>query len=219
MLTKARHWFDKLELLSINAEFIPSVVFADATGASKFCLGPSIALRRATLDGFGGLEALAEYLAEDYELGRRIWDSGLRMAFVPHVVEVEEDLESWSKWWTHQVYWDQNTRVARPVGFFATELTRSVPFALIYAIATGAGAGGLAVLAGALAVRLGTAAVTAWFGFRDREVLRSLAWLPLRDLVGLVTWAMAFFRQTVVWRGVRFRLTSGGRMVAMTTDP
>ncbi len=217
--TGARHWFEKLEILSVNADFMPSVIFADVTHASKFCLGPSIALRRATLEEMGGLEALAEYLAEDYELGRRVWSSGQRMAFVPHVVETELDIESWSKWWTHQLYWDQNTRVARPYGFFATVLTRSVPFALLYAIATGGGALGLGVLAASVALRLASAGVILHSGFRDREGLRSLWLLPLRDLVGLVSWAMAFFRQTVVWRGVRFRLTSGGRMVAIGAEP
>ncbi len=217
--TGARRWFEKLELLSVNADFMPSVIFADVTGASKFCLGPSIALRRATLQEMGGLEALAEYLAEDYELGRRVWSSGLRMAFVPHVVETEIDIESWSKLWTHQLYWDQNTRVARPFGFFATVLTRSVPFALLYALALGGSALGLSVLGAAIALRLATAGLTLRAGFGDSEGLASLWLLPLRDLVGLVTWAMAFFRQTVVWRGVRFRLTSGGRMVAVGPEP
>ena len=47
----------------------------------------------------------------------------------------------------------------------------------------------------------------------DREGLASLAWLPLRDLVGLVTWLLAFTDRTVTWRGQDYTLTGGGRMV------
>ena len=57
----ARRWFEKLELLTINADFIPNVIFAHLTGTSKFCLGPSIALQCSTLKDIGGLESLADF--------------------------------------------------------------------------------------------------------------------------------------------------------------
>src|SRR6059036_412764 len=78
-LYKAAHaetWYEKMELLTLNADFMANVVFAHVSGASKFCLGASVALRRSTLDEIGGLEALADYLVEDYEMGQRIWGSG-----------------------------------------------------------------------------------------------------------------------------------------------
>ncbi len=215
MTRGASRWFEKMELLSYNADFIPSVIFTFLTKASDFCLGPSVALTRDTLDKIGGFEALAEYLAEDYEIGRRVGALGLAMAFPPHVVDVDLDIASASDWWVHQVYWDQNTRVANPVGFFATIFTRSVPFALLFALVTWGDPLGVSVLAAACAIRLATAGVMLAWGFRDREGVRSLAWLPLRDCVGLVTWALAFAQRTVIWRGTRFCLTSGGRMVAV----
>lgn len=52
--TCADRWFEKMELLTFNADFIPSVIFAHVTGTSKFCLGASIALRRSTLKEIGG---------------------------------------------------------------------------------------------------------------------------------------------------------------------
>src|SRR5262249_755341 len=55
-------WYEKLELLSLNADFVVNLVFAEMTGASMFCLGSSSALRRATLEEIGGFEALSDYL-------------------------------------------------------------------------------------------------------------------------------------------------------------
>ena len=211
-VTRAEKWFEKMELLTINADFIPSVIFAEVTGASNACLGPSLAIGRGTLQELGGLESLTDYLVEDYELGRRVWTSGKKMALLPYLIDVVVDLENWHQWWNHQVYWDQNTYLAQPWPFIATILIRAVPFALLFAIARGGNILGLAVLAGAIALRLLTAAITL-NRLGDTEGLRSLYLLPLRDTVGLIFWLLAFTKRTVVWRGVEFRLTGNGKMV------
>jgi len=211
--TCADRWFEKMELLTFNADFIPSVIFAHVTGASKFCLGPSMALRRSSLDEMGGLETLSDYLVEDYEMGRRLWASGKKVAIVRYFIDLVVDLKSPFQWWNHQVYWDQNTRAAQPAGFFASLLTRSIPFALFYAAFRLADALGLALLAGAVGIRLATAALTARWGLQDREGLRSLGLLPLRDVAGLVCWFLAFTKRTVIWRGKEFILIRDGRLL------
>ncbi len=207
-------WFEKIELLTLNADFMANVVFANITGASKFCLGASAALRRVTLEQIGGLEGLADYLVEDYEMGRRIWISGKKIAIVPYLVDTMVDLKSPSQWWSHQVYWDQNTRAARPWGFFATAVIRSTPFALMYALARLFDPIGIGVLAGALALRLATAAVILGWGFGDREGLRNIGLLPVRDILSLVSWFLALAKKTTIWRGSQFVLTRDGRLVA-----
>ena len=207
-------WYEKFELLTLNAELMPNMVFAHVTGFSKFCLGASMALRQSTLREIGGLESLADYLVEDFEIGRRIWSSEKKVAIVPYLVETIVDLKSPSDWWSHFVYWDQNHRSARPIGFFATALIRSVPFALLYMLLSLGANEGLVVLAGALAVRLVTAGVILGWGLRDREGLRSLWLLPFRDLVALVVWAAAQTKGTTIWRGREFDLTRDGRLVA-----
>lgn len=212
-------WFEKMELLTLNADFMANVVFADITGASKFCLGASAALHRSTLEKIGGLEALADYLVEDYEMGRRIWISGKKIAIVPYLVDTMVDLKSPSQWWNHQVYWDQNTRAARPWAFFATAVIRSTPFALMYALARLCDPIGLGVLAGALALRLATAAVILGWGFGDREGLRNIGLLPVRDIVSLASWFLAFAKRTTIWRGSQFILTRDGRLVAREMRP
>ena len=91
-------------------------------------------------------------------------------------------------------------------------LLKSVPFAVLFAAARGFDSTGALVVVGALAARLAT---TAWnlAMIGDREGLRSLGLLPLRDLAGLITWMLALTRHRVVWRGVRFGLTREGRIV------
>jgi ceramide glucosyltransferase len=207
-----RRWYEQLELLSYNAEFIPSAVFAYMTRASGMCLGASVALRRTTLEAVGGFASLADYLVEDYELGRRILERGQRMVLLPYFVDLTVDLDGAKSWWRHQIYWDQNTRMARPIGFAASVLIRALPFALLYAAFRLFDPLGLAVLLAALVVRLSTAAGTALI-FRDGAGLRALWLLPLRDLAGLLFWTLAMGKRKFIRRGREFGLARGGRIV------
>jgi ceramide glucosyltransferase len=210
----AGKWFEKMELLTLNADFMANVLFAHISGASKFCLGASAALRRSTLEQVGGLEALSDYLVEDYEMGRRIGLLGKKIAIVPYFVDTIVDLKSPGQWWDHQVYWDQNTRAARPIAFFATALIRSVPFALLYAVARMGDVIGLSVALGAFALRTASAAIILGWGVHDREGLHSLGLLIFRDITSLATWLLAFTKRTTIWRGTSFVLTRDGRLVA-----
>jgi len=210
---RADAWYEKMELLSLNAEFMTMVVFAYETRFSGFCLGASIALRTKLLDEIGGVAALADYLVEDYELGRRIGELGYGYVFAAPVVDTMVDLKSARQWWKHQVYWDQNTRAARPLAFFSTLLIRSVPFAVVFAALRLFDPLGLAVLGAALVIRLVTAGWILGWGFRDRDGVRALPLLPVRDLLGFASWLLSFTLGTTHWRGKDFVLTRDGRLL------
>jgi ceramide glucosyltransferase len=210
---EASKWFEKLELLTLNADFVPSVIFAAETGASIFCLGASCAFRRSTLEEIGGLESFANNLVEDFEMGRRIAARGQRIVLTQPFVDTMVDLKSARQWWAHLIYWDQNTRIANPAGLFFTLLIRSVPFALAFAAVRLFDAIGLAVLATALAVRLSVAGLIMGYGLGDSAGVRALPLLPLRDLAGLVSWFLAFTKRSVTWRGTEFVLGKGGRLI------
>jgi len=217
--THAERWFERLELLTLNADFVTNVIFASVTGASGFCLGASTALRRETLEAIGGFEPLADYLVEDFEMGRRIRARGLEGVLLPYFVNAIVDLEDARAWWRHQVYWDQNTRAARRGGFFASVLTRAVPFAVLFAVLRLFDGLGLTVLAATLATRLLTAAAALGrAGIDDPIGRRSLHLLPVRDVAGLGSWFVALSKRTFVWRGLEFGLTRDGRIVARTAS-
>jgi ceramide glucosyltransferase len=209
----AETWFEKMELLTINADLTPNMAFALVTGAAKFCLGASTALRRKTLEEIGGLPSLADYLVEDYEMGRRIWTTGQRMVILPYLVETLVDLKTARAWWNHLVYWDQNNRAARPGALFSTIVIRPVPFAVLFALSTLGSSVGLLVLGGTLAVRLVAAGIVMRWGLDDREGARALWLVPFRDIAALGSWVLAFTKRTTIWRDAEFVLTKEGRLV------
>ncbi|HJT22710.1 MAG TPA: glycosyltransferase [Nitrospira sp.] len=209
----AESWFERMELLTMNASFFPDTVFAYVTKTAKFCIGSSIAFRRSVLKDIGGFESLADYLVEDYEMGRRIWRQGKQPAVVPYAVDVVIDLRNPSQWWNHQIYWDQNSCIVRPGALISTLIIRPLPFAVLFAVLRQFDPVGLSVLAGALALRLGTAAAILGYGLRDREGLKSLPLLPFRDIAAVASLLLAFVRKTTVWRDNEFDLTRDGRII------
>jgi ceramide glucosyltransferase len=209
----ASSWFEKLELLTMNADFVPNLVFTAVTGLVTFGLGASMCFRRSELEAIGGFPAFRDHLAEDYMMAARIAQLGRRVVLAPYFVDMEVDLKNFRQWWDHQLYWDQNTRAMRPTEFFATVIIRAVPFALIFALLTGFDAMGITVLLATLGIRLGTAAFTLGGLLKDREGFAALWLLPLRDLLGLGIWLVAILRRDFVRRGQRFGLLADGRIV------
>lgn len=204
--------WESLEVLSLNAEFVPSLIFATMTDAALSCPGASQAIRRETLEKIGGLEPMADSLVEDLELGRRIVAAGLKVEIGPYVAATGVDLYGWRPWWKHQVYWDQNTRAANAIGFFFTCLVRGVPLAVLYSlVATTPSTFKLELLLATLALRLGTAAFCCLY-LGDREGLRILWLLPLRDLAGAASWAACFLQRKIYWKDRVFHLV-GNRLV------
>ncbi|MDZ4224527.1 MAG: glycosyltransferase [bacterium] len=200
---------EALELLSFNADFVPAMVFALVTKASIACPGASQAIRREVLEIIGGLEPLAHYLVEDFELGRRVEKAGFQIYFSPYVANTGVDLKHFKDWWRHQVYWDQNTRAANGTGFFFTLLIRGLPFALLYALF--GGAWWPFVLAVTLGIRFATAWANALY-LKDWDGLKSTWLLPFRDILGIFVWFASFVKRKTYWKGREF-IIQKGRMV------
>ena len=66
--------------MAINAHFLSNVLVDMALGAATSCFGSTIALRRETLDRIGGLNAVADRLADDYAIGAAVRRLGVSVA-------------------------------------------------------------------------------------------------------------------------------------------
>jgi ceramide glucosyltransferase len=209
-------WFEKLELLTMNADFVPNLIFTSVSGLLTFGLGASMCFRRTDLEAIGGFAAFRDQLGEDYVMAERIEGIGRSVVLAPYFVDMEVDLSGAGQWWEHQLYWDQNTRAMRPAGYAATVVVRSVPFALFFALLTGLDVTGMGVLAAALGIRFASAAYVLGPVMDDREGLRALWLLPLRDMLGLAVWFATVLRRGFIRRGQRFGLLADGRIVPHT---
>ena len=203
----AESWASRAEALGIATEFAPSVLVARMLGQAEFALGSTMVFRAEVLGEAGGFEAIAEYLADDYQLGCHIHRRGYRIVFAPEVVETDLGGESWAQTWKHQVRWSRTIRVSRPQGYYGYVVTHATLWALVAFAAgqwwAGAAALGLRLIAGV------------WIGAGILNYRRTLvdAWLiPLRDLFGFAVWLAGSVGKTVEWRGEKLRLSADGKI-------
>ena len=200
----------KLEALGISTDFMPGVLTARMLeGGIRFGLGSTLAVTRTALTAAGGLEPLVEYLADDYELGKRIAHAGFAVALCGQTVETSVPPYALRGFWDHQMRWARSTRDSRKLGYVGLGVTYCVPWALATVVASGGALWSFTLLTLALLARVAVALTVGVGILRDDQVLRDLWLLPLRDLFGLLFWLWSFAGDTVVWRGETFRLHQG----------
>lgn len=202
--------FSRLEALGIATDFIPGVLAARALeGGLRFGLGSTLATTKTALAAIGGFEALADQLADDYELGARLYRAGYRVELVGEIVATSIPPYTLRGFADHQLRWSRSTRDSRRAGYLGLLFTYLLPWALFTVVASGGELWSLSLLSVALLVRVAVALGVGVGLLRDGQVLRDLFLLPFRDLCGLFFWAWSYADDTVIWRGERFRLRRG----------
>lgn len=202
--------WSRLEALGISTDFLPGVLTArKLEGGIRFGLGSTLAVSRTALAAAGGLEPLADYLADDYEIGARIAAAGYRIQLCGEVVETTVPAYNFRGFWDHQLRWARSTRDSRRWGYVGLGITYCLPWAVLNCIATGGALWSFTLLSLVLLARISVALSVGVGILRDGQVLRDLWLIPLRDCFGLLFWAWSFASDTVIWRGEHFRLRSG----------
>jgi ceramide glucosyltransferase len=197
-----------LEAIGLNTEFIGGVLVARMLDGMKFALGPTIAARRDTLLRIGGFDAVKDFLAEDFVMGKLAAESGYRVILSSYVIEHRIGSQGFVANMKHRLRWNRSTRRSRPWGYIGQVFTNPLPLALLlWAVAPE-----WWPLVAATALLRGAAALaTAGLALRDRLTAR-LWWLvPVQDLASFAMWMAGFFGNTIVWRGRRYYLRVDGR--------
>ncbi len=200
----------RLEALGIGTDFCPGVLAArQLEGGIRFGLGSTLVFRHADLERVGGFASFVDYLADDYELGKRIAGLGLNVDLSHEVVETYLPAYRLRDFFAHQLRWARGVRDARFAGYLGLIFTFGVLWALL---ATAASRGALwawSALAVTMLLRVAVA-ITVGCGILDDHQVLQYCWLiPLRDLIGAAVWVASLAGHTVTWRGDRFGLKDG----------
>ncbi len=216
---RAPTWAAAVEALAVNVDFAPAVLVARRLFGVRYALGASIAVRRSLLADLGGFRALAEYLADDYQLGRRVLARGFRLALAPYLVENTLPAMDPAFLFRHQVRWARTNRVCQPVGWFFSVITHLLVWSLAWGLSRGFDGPGQKALAAILAFRL----VEAYLINGQLGGLRPFwkyAWLiPFKDLFSFGVWALSFTGRRVHWAGRDYLVSPDGRMRPAASSP
>jgi ceramide glucosyltransferase len=195
----------QLESLGISTDFVPGVLTANLIeNGIHFGLGSTLAFRKIDLEEIGGFEAIANYLADDYELGHRIAQKK-RVLLSHSVVETHLPDYNFSGFINHQLRWARTIRASRPGGYAGLLLTFTLPWAVTQ-LCLLPSFPALAIFAAALLARVAMAIATSRLALRERAPL----WLvPIRDFIAVGVWIAGWAGNKITWRGENFTLEHG----------
>ena len=199
----------QLEAVGAASDFMAGALVAGWKEGVTFALGASVTTTKSWLAKIGGYEALANLLADDYEIGNRVHKAGAKVLLSREPVWTMYPAQTARGFWEHQVRWARTIRLVRPASFLGLLFTHGLPLALLAAAVAPAAWISAAYLLAYLVLRLVMAWVVGVWGLQD-EVLRRKLWLvPLRDLLHFAVWLAAFTSHRIKWGGLEFELRNG----------
>jgi ceramide glucosyltransferase len=206
--------WSRLGAMYVNEWYMPSVLLARLFGHQGYASGQTLCMRRETLQGIGGLRAIADHLADDYRLGELIRDLGLRIVLSPYVLRAEHHEPSLDLLVQHELRWMRTLRILRPRSFSLIFFGFSLPLAVLGVL--------LCAVEGSpsrLAWMLFEVTLVARFALhfahrlRGKRPLMADFWLlPARDLLLCWVWWRTFFTSRITWRGSEFDVDAHGIM-------
>ena len=204
------------EAVAINADFWSQVLQSASLKPLDFALGAVMLTRQTLLEEIGGFSALADCLADDYQLGHRIAQKGHRIALCPVVVECWDAPMNWRDVWKHQLRWARTIRVCQPMPYFFSILSNATLWPLLWLLASPVLSKMLYAPLAALALLLIRIVIAQNLQRRFMQSRGNLAppWLvPVKDLLQAAVWMGAFLGNTVEWRGQKKRLRRDGTLI------
>ncbi len=200
------------ESFGIATDFMPSTLVAPFLGVREFGLGATLAFRSADLERAGGFAAIADYLADDYQLAKRLTALGKRALLSTYTVETSLGEATWRGVWQHQIRWARTISASKGKGYAGLPITHAGVWILI-ALACRAWIPA-AVLVSA---RIVSAFTTARFVLHARTA-GWFCWLaPVWDLYSFAVWAASYAGRKVRWRDRRVTIDSQGRIQRIVT--
>lgn len=199
----------KLEAVGAASDFFAGVLMARWKEGIRFALGASIATTKEWLGKMGRFEAIADTLADDYELGLRIAKAGGEIVLSHETVWTMYPAQTFRGFWDHQLRWARTVRLCRPFSYLGLLFTQGLPWVVLAAFVAPAPWIGAAYLAAYLILRFAMAWTVGVWGVGDEVLGRNLWLVPIRDAIHFVVWLASFASNRIRWNSVEYSIRDG----------
>ena len=200
------------EALDIASQFCPKVLTARQLEGVKFAFGSTIAIRQETLDKIGGFLAIADYLADDYQLGYLPSQNGYKVILSPYLVEHRLANVTFNTFIHRQIRWFKCIRVERFWGYVGLIFTYGIINSFVLLLLTQGSLFGWSIFSLVWNIRFLTAYLITIKYLKDSNAKEFFLLIPLRDFVSFGIWCYSFMGSEVVWRGKTYQLLPNGQL-------
>jgi|HubBroStandDraft_2_1064218.scaffolds.fasta_scaffold78493_2 ceramide glucosyltransferase len=199
--------------LHYGFNYLPQWMLAQQTTGIHWAIGHTMAVPRAVLEKIGGFKNFLNHLADDYELGNRVSQLGLRVIVPPLLLDCVVPAESFAESFTRMQRWKRTIRRARGLQFLGLIITCPVFWALILALLQPFAWWSWSALLAVILIRYLLAAGLQCI-IKLPDWPRAWWLLPVVDVVEGITFFGAYFGNTIFWAGRRYSLNRDGTLEA-----
>jgi ceramide glucosyltransferase len=204
-----------LQALTVQTVFVPNVLFSRRVEGMSYAFGATLCTGRDILAGLGGMETFLDYLADDFQMGRRIHDKGYEIRLSRALVDQVSQTRTFRQYFYQQLRAAVTQKVCRPLGYIGSVLTHQVSLALLVLVVEKFSPAAWVLFVTVCAVRILSAGLLNRTTIHNRELSRYLWFIPFNDLLNTLIWLLSLFTDTVRWKERRFRVLKGGKMVEL----
>jgi ceramide glucosyltransferase len=201
----------KMIALHYGFNYLPQWMLAQQTTGIHWAIGHTMAVPRAVLEKLGGFKNFLNHLADDYELGHRVSQRGLRVIVPPLLLDCVVPAESFGEAFIRMQRWKRTIRRSRGTQFPGVIITYPVFWALILALLQPLAWWSWSALLAVVLIR--------WLLAAGLQPIVKMpdwprAWwlLPVMDVVEGITFFGAYFGNTIFWAGRRYSLLRDGTL-------
>ena len=201
-----------LNAMFVNEWFLPSALISHALKNNNFCFGATMVIKRGILEQIGGLDALVDYLADDYMLGKLVAGHGYKIKLSHFIVKNIIQEPDFRSMLSHELRWARTMRTVQPLGYIFTFLTDTLMLAFLLAVTvfieTNLLIWPVVIICSVLLVRI-------LFHLRVQTILDAHAagtiWLvPARDFLTFFIRLMSYTGNRIEWKDKSFSVDNNG---------
>ena len=202
------------ENLHLNSFIIGSVCFLDKFMGMPCVVGKSMLLKKTDLEAIGGLQAVKDVLAEDYMIGKKMAESGRKVALSGFRVQTVNHYWGLGKFLGRHTRWGKLRRKIGGARYLSELLLNAVFMSAMPLVLLGPSDRTIAL---ALSAGLLKTAADVCIGEMLGSQMNPLCYLlaPIKDLLIGAAWFVPLASNTVSWRGNSYLIGKDSALQAL----
>ncbi len=212
----AKTWRSKIGAVVDATEYMPGVFCAKQLDQIKWTLGCSVLIRETALNAIGGIQRVADYVAEDLLLGKQVTHMGYKVILANYVVDHVVEHQTLLCIIRGKIRRDRGILTYNPWSYFSLLFTYGAALSMLFLLINHTSILGVIVFCFVWIAKL----VKSWIisvKYLNDPSAKKWFWLsPLNDCISFMLWLYVFSTSTVYWRGCYFKIKKDGRLVVCT---